>query len=243
MKKSIFASSLILAACLGTVPAQADDLTVSTSIDYVTDYVFRGVSLADSAVQPGAELGFGDFTTGAWFSTGIGETSIAAADELDLYMGYGLELSDAINASVGVTYYHYPQGGGLFETNDGVAGSYEIYGGLAFDRVLSPSVTAYYDLTLEALTLEAGIGHSLTLDEAVALELGLTAGHVDGEGFSYEYGQGTATLSYELSDDVAAYISGNYALSSEDSLDYKKLILGNPKDNLLFFGAGISAGF
>ena len=35
---------------LAPVTAHAGDISVSTSIDYVSDYVFRGVSLADSAI-------------------------------------------------------------------------------------------------------------------------------------------------------------------------------------------------
>jgi len=40
-----------------------------------------GVSLADTAIQPGVEVSVGDFTVGGWFSTGVGETSALALDE------------------------------------------------------------------------------------------------------------------------------------------------------------------
>ncbi len=244
MKK--FLSVPALALMMATMPsaAVAGDISVSTSVDYVTDYVFRGVSLADSAIQPGVEVSTGGFTAGAWFSTGIGDTSFLAADELDLYAGYSFSLSETIGADVGVTYYHYPQGGGLFETDGGGAGTYEVYASLGFDAPLSPSLTAFYDLTLEAFTLEGGIGHSVPLGTGpTSLDLGLTAGLVDGDGFSYEYGQASASLGYAFTDDVSAYVGANWALSSEDTLDYSEILFGTPDDNLLFFGAGISAGF
>ena len=242
MKKLLIASTALMGMMLPAT-AQAGDLSVSTSVDVTSDYVFRGISLADTAIQPGVEAALGDFTFGAWFSTGIGDTSILAGDELDLYAGYSFGLSDTVSADVGITYYHYPQGGSLFETDGGGAGTYEVYAGLGFDTALSPSVTAYYDFTLEALTLEGGIGHSFATSESTSFDLGLTAGMVDGDGFSYEYGQLSASYGVAFTDDVSAYIGANYALSSEDSLDYKKILAGAGKDNLLFFGAGVAAGF
>ncbi len=245
MKNIYLSASAAVLSILVPMSASAGDMdiSVSTSIDYTTDYVFRGVSLADSAIQPGVEVALGNFSAGAWFSTGVGDTSILAGDEVDLYASYGFALSDKISASVGATYYHYPQGGSLFETDGGGAGSYEISGGLEFDTVLSPSVTAYYDLTLEAFTLEGGIGHSIPLGEKTSFDLGLSAGLVDGDGFSYEYGQASASVGYAFTDAVSAYIGANFALSSEDSLNYTKILTTGGKDSLLFFGTGISAGF
>lgn len=239
-------SLIALAACLSPLSvttAHAGDVSVSTGVDVVTDYVFRGVSLADTAIQPFAEATKGNFTVGAWVSTAIGDTSIAAGDELDLYAAYGFELSDKISASVGVTYYHYPQGGSLFSTKDGASGTYEASVSVGFDTVLEPSLSAYYDVTLESFTLEGGVGHSVGMSDKTSLDLGATVGLVDGDGFSYEYAGASAAVSYALSDNTSAYVGGNLALSSEDSLDYKKLLTTGGKGSLVWFGAGISAGF
>ena len=243
MKKLLLGTASLMIAATASLPAHAGDVSVSTSIDFTSDYVFRGVSLADSAIQPGVEVAVGDFTVGAWFSTGVGDTSILSGDEVDLYASYSFALSDTISTDVGVTYYHYPQGGGLFSTNDGGSGTYEVFASLGFDTVLAPSVSAYYDLTLEAFTLEGGIGHSIATGDKTSLDLGATVGLVDGDGFSYEYGSASASLGYAFTDAVSAYVGANYALSSEDTLNYEKILQGDAKDNLLYFGAGIAAGF
>lgn len=246
MKKLLVGSVLLVSTSAMAVSASAGDVSVTATVDYTTDYVFRGVSLADSAIQPGVEVAFGDAYVGAWFSTGIGDTSIFAADELDLYAGYGFALSDTLGLDVGVTYYHYPQGGGLLETDGGAAGTYEVYAGLSLDTVASPSVYAYYDLTLEALTLEGALGHSLPLSDDLSLDLGASAGLVDGDGVSWEYGSASAALSYAFTDDVSAYVSGNLAVSSEDTLNYEDIINSGftaGDDSLFFVGAGVSAGF
>ena len=236
-------SVLVLSAAAIPAAAQAQDVSVSTGVDLVTDYVFRGVSLADTAVQPYAEASVGSFTFGAWASTGLGDTSALAGDEIDLYASYSFAMSDAVSLDAGVTYYHYPQGGGLFETNDGGAGTYEVSLSASFDTAFAPTLTAYYDLTLKAFTLEGGIGHSFDLGGKSSFDLGASAGLVDGDGFSYEYGSASASLSYALSDNTSTYVGGNLALSSEDSLNYKKLLTGGGEDSLVWFGIGISSGF
>ena len=240
MKKILLSTTMFLAL---TATANAEDVSVSTSVDYVSDYVFRGVSLADSAVQSGVEASLGAFTAGAWFSTGVGDTSITAGDEIDLYASYSFSLSDLVSTDVGITYYHYPQGGSLFETDGGGAGTYEIYTSFGFDLPLSPSASAYYDLTLKAFTLEGGVSHSIPTSDKTSFDLGASVGLVDGDGFSYEYGSASASLGYSLTDDVSVYLGATYALNSDDMLNFEKTLAGNPKDNLLFFGAGISAGF
>ncbi len=242
MRKLILGSLVLSAAIAG--PVQAGDVSVSATVDYTTDYVFRGVSLADSAIQPGVEVSAGDFYAGAWFSTGVGDTSFFAADEVDVYAGYGFALSDTLGLDVGVTYYHYPQFGGFLDTSGGSAGTYEVYAGLSLDTTLSPSVYGYYDFTLEAFTIEGSVGHSVPLGETLSLDLGLTAGLVDASGGAgWEWAQASAAVSHAFTDDVSAYVGANFALNSDDLLDYEKILASNPKDNLFFVGAGVAAGF
>lgn len=237
------AAGLLAAMTAMPQAASAQDVSVSTGVDIVSDYVFRGVSLADTAIQPYVEASVGNLTVGAWASTGFGETSALAGDEIDLYASYGFDLSDGVSLSAGITYYHYPQGGSLFATDGGGAGTYEASLGASFDTILAPSLTAYYDFTLEAFTVEGGLSHSIPVSEKTSFDLGATAGLVDGDGFSYEYGSLSASLGYALSDNTSAYVGGNLALSSEDSLDYSDILAGGGKGSLVWFGAGISAGF
>lgn len=245
MKQLTLVAALLCASAFAPAAnAQDAELSVSTGVDFVSQYVFRGVSLADDAVQPYAEVSYGNFTVGGWFSTGIGENSLLAGDEFDLYAGYSVPLNSSISLDLGATYYHYPQGGDFFETEDGAAGSYEVSASVGFGDVpLAPSVSAYYDFTLEAFTLEGGIGHSFPLSESNAIDLGLTVGLVDGDGFSYEWGTASASVSHAFTDDVSAYLGANYSLNSEDVLDFDAIINGDPEGDLFWIGTGVSAGF
>lgn len=253
MKKLLLGTASLMIAASAPMAAQAGDISVSTSIDYVSEYVFRGVSFARGAVQPGIEVSKGDFTVGVWTSAAIGEASVVAGDEIDVYASYGFELSDSISASVGATIYHFPDvPGSLFDFGD--ASSLEFNAGVSFDTPLAPSVTAYYDVDLEAFTLEGGVGHSVPVGEKTSLDLGLTAGLVAADGGGdYEYGQASASLGYGFTDDVSAYIGANYSLSSIDSLNFRRFedvtttpatpFSATTSDNLLWFGVGVAAGF
>jgi len=246
MKKTkLIASSLIFAMMLpGT--ATAGEVGVSVSVDYVSEYVFRGVSFARGAVQPGIELSMGGAYAGVWSSAALGEVSSAAGDEIDVYAGYGWDLSDSISADVGATIYHFPDvDGSLFDF--GGASTIEVYGGLSFDTALAPSVYAYYDFDLEALTVEGSVGHSFPMAESTSFDLGLSGGLVSASGGGdYEYGLGSAAVSYAFNDNASAYIGANYSLSSEDTLRFKVDGLGNGftnTDNLLWFGVGVGTSF
>lgn len=245
MKHFTLAAALLCATAIAPAAYAEDaELSVSTGVDFVSQYVFRGVSLADDAVQPYVEASYGNFTVGGWFSTAIGANSVAAGDEFDLYVGYSVPLDSSISLDLGATYYHYPQGGDFFETEDGGAGSYEVSAAVGFGDVpLAPTVAAYYDFTLEAFTLEGGIGHSVAIGESQSLDLGLSVGLVDGDGFSYEYGQASAAVSHAFTDDVSAYFGANFALNSEDALDFDSTLNGDPKGSMFWLGTGISAGF
>ncbi len=249
MKKFTLAAALLAATAMAPTASHAGDVSVSTGVDYVTAYVFRCVQLGGASAQTYAEASVGNFTVGGWFSTGIGESSIISGDEFDLYAGYSVPLDGSISLDLGATYYHYPQGGSFFETDDGNAGSYEVSASVGFGDVpLAPSVTAYYDFTFEALTLEGALGHSFALGESQSLDLGLTAGLVDADGASWEYGQISAALGHAFTDDVSAYIGANYAVNSDKllggfDLDLEDGSTDDLKANKFWLGAGVSAGF
>ena len=257
MKHFTFAAALLAATAIApTAFSQDSGLSVSTGVDYVMEYVFRGTSLGGASVQPYVEASLGNFTVGGWFSTGIGEDSFASADEFDLYAGYSVPLEGSVSLDFGATYYHYPQLGSFFSTSENEftglnAGSYEVSASVGFNELpLAPSVSAYYDFTFENITLEASLGHAFAVGEKQSLDLGLTGGLVDGEdGFSYEWATASASLGHSFTDDVSAYVGANYAVNSENFLGFDAGGLdpndfGSEQDGDSFWlGAGVSAGF
>ena len=239
---------LILGA--STYALAGDDLSVSVTTDYTSKYVFRGVALAGGAFQPGAEVSTGNFTAGVWASVASGEESVFFSDEVDFYAGYSFALSGAISADVGATLYHYPQAGGVFDIGANDAGTVEVYGSLGFDAPLAPSVTAYYDISLEAFTLEGGAEYSVPVADKTSFDVSGAAGLVSANGGGdYQYGSVTGALSYGFTDTTSAYVSVNGGLSSQDTFfdtnfnSRDLTTISAPKSSGVWFAVGLSSGF
>ncbi len=177
--KTLISTTALIAGMTAIAPTtQAADWTLST--DFVGEYVFRGQTFGAESVQPAVEVSLENgLTLGIWGSTGVGEQSDDNGDEIDFYAAYSLPLSDTFTLDLGATYYHYPQGGDLLETEDGAVGSYEFSAGTSFDAPFGPSLTAYYDTTLENFTLEGGLGHSIAAGPKGSFDLGAALGYVD----------------------------------------------------------------
>jgi len=186
MKKLIAAM-----AFAGVASASAnivEDLSISGSFDYESEYIFRGQNYAGHSFQPGVEFGYGvlggDAYVGVWSSHEISNNSDGLNDtEVDFYAGYALGLNELVQdlplvLDVGFTYYMYP------DSNTVVAGvgewgidrTREAYVGLAADMPLSPALYYYYDFDLEQSVLELSVGHSFDLAEFIDVNASLDIG-------------------------------------------------------------------
>ncbi|MEP1230110.1 MAG: TorF family putative porin [Litorimonas sp.] len=251
IKTSISSATLLLAltgfiAIPNTAYAQSSPINISASLDYASEYVFRGVSFSNTAVQPGLSVSAGNFTVGVWGSVAVGETSALAGDEIDIYGSYSWSLSDKITASVGATIYHFPQSGDLFDFDSTtLASTIEGSFGLSVNTVLSPNVTAYYDATLDAFTLTGSVSQSYPIANKTTLNVGVTGGLVAaGNGNTdYEWATANANLNYAVTGKSSIYAGVNFTVNSEDFLDFPTFNDQTPSDNLFWAGVGFSTGF
>ncbi len=245
MKKLLIAATAMSAFMAISSPTHAGNMSLSVTADYVSEYVFRGVSFANTAIQPSISISKDGFTLGAWASTGLGQSSANASDEIDIYGSYGWNITPNLSATLGATIYHFPQTpGGLFDFGNGDASSFEGYFSLNHSGALSPSITAYYDIALEAFTLSASISRSLSIADKTNLNLGLTAGFVTSDNSTdYEWATASASLNYSVTNTSSFYVGTNFSFNSEDFLDFPTTNDITPNDNLLWFGTGISTRF
>ena len=237
-----------------------DDIEVTSTIDTVSEYVFRGVSAGGSSIQPGTQLSVYGFTAGTWYSAGFGKDSAAQVDELDIYAGYQLPLDGPVQLGIGGTAYVYPQGNNIFDGTGGTVATYEVNATAgAEDFFLSPSVFAAYDFTLDNFTLEGNLSHSFDLPrEGWSAELGLNVGHVElddpvqvttfDEAFdNYQYGTLSLTANKVITEDISFFVSGNFSANTEDDVldfDIDAFDTGfRSSDSVLWFGTGFSANY
>jgi uncharacterized protein (TIGR02001 family) len=99
----------ILVAALWATGAQAQ---LSSTVDVVSDYDFRGVSLSarDPALQASLDYTFGDsgFSAGAWASNVDFGPDGDADVEVDYYVDYARALNDTFALVAGISLYTYP---------------------------------------------------------------------------------------------------------------------------------------
>jgi len=89
------AIAMVVLAATSSVKAQE----FKASADVVSSYVWRGTKFSDVSIQPTLDFTKGDFSIGAWGSTGFD-----GFIEADLYAKYAF----GFGLTVGVTDYYYP---------------------------------------------------------------------------------------------------------------------------------------
>lgn len=99
--KAFFLSALLIGlfTTLETNELQAQEVEVTSGVDLVSTYVWRGVAYSGPSWQPSVELGSGGFAIGAWGSQGYD-----GFQEMDLYAGYSFDFG----LYLGITDYYYP---------------------------------------------------------------------------------------------------------------------------------------
>jgi uncharacterized protein (TIGR02001 family) len=228
-------TALALAALVAGVSVQAQDaapeasaLSVTVDVTYVSDYVFRGVKLADASIQPSVEAAYGDFYAGAWHSSELSNNN--GGTETDLYAGYGFAVTDIISLDVGGTAYTY-SGGSSDDT-------LEAFVGASFDVLLSPTLYYYYDFDNDESVVEASIGYSIPLDAIKAsLDLSAKYGWVAPDaGEQRVYGVVGAAVPFKLSETATFTVGVDYIIN--DGGDF----IDGDEDGIVG-KAGVSIGF
>lgn len=225
MKKTALIAAALVAG--SSVYAQQSSYSVTLDFPYVSEYVFRGISYQEDAVQPSIEFAMGDFYAGIWTSLPI---TNKGTNEFDFYAGYGIALSDTWNLDLGATYYYYPQTSSddeQFEPFVGISG--DIGGGF------SSSLYVYYETEFKVFTYQGSVGYSIPLTDVASLDLSGTLGYVDPDapGGSYTYWGLGSQLTYTLNDKASVYLGLNYATNDLDGVE----------GDFFYFNTGITIGF
>ncbi len=228
LKKTIASLAAVYLFSAGS--ALAVDFSISTTFDFESEYVFRGVQLADYSFQPSLEASLDSAYFGIWANLPTDDPSGVAGTEIDFYGGYGFDINEQISLDLGATLFHYP------EISDSTL---EAYIGFSFDVTLEPGVYLYYDLDLDTFTIETSGGYSHDLTDAgfenASLDFSAYLGSVSPDvGDSYVYVGGSVDLSYTFSDNASGAIG--VRLSKND-------IGAGTRESNFWFGISFSAGF
>jgi hypothetical protein len=197
MRRTVwFAITPALVLALFAVRPASAQVSVGADAGVFSAYVWRGLSLTNKpVVEPDLWLSFpvgsGSITAGGWANIELGKYDDPADDisegggvaspdltEFDWWVEYATALGSA-SVSLGVTGYIFPNDFGLTSDNN----TLEIYGQLGLSTVLSPSISAYYDVDkIKGLYLEGSVSHDIAVSPSFTLTLGALAGFNAGMG-------------------------------------------------------------
>jgi hypothetical protein len=235
--------------------AAEDQLTVGTTADFFSKYIWRGQNAVnDWVLQPSASIGYKGWTASAWGNLDLTSENGNRGEfsEVDLTLDYSGKLPDldVLGYSVGLIYYDFPVPGGADDT-------YELYGGLSLDVPANPSMTVYHDVDeAQGTYISWGVGHSFAnLFELgpgipVALDLGASLGWGSGNYNKYYWGPGSGKLNdLVLSAALPFEIAG---ITVTPSVHYVTLVsedirrantYGNGSSDIWYAGIGFAKQF
>jgi len=230
MKKfSVILAALVLTAtCLAPMTAMAFDAAGDMYLGVYDKYLWRGFDLSGGqpVAQGGVDVTIGAVTVSYWsnlqLSTDSGEGLDAGEiNETDLAIDYSRDINDLVSISVGNIFYALD---GLEDTN-------ELYAGVSFNTIASPSLTLYYDWDKADETgvyISLGVEHSfelmdkLSVTPALAVNWNEESDYAVGNYSDWHNYEASLGVDYELTDDIA--VSASYVFSSGLSDDAKLAI-------------------
>jgi uncharacterized protein (TIGR02001 family) len=258
--KNVVIGLLLVMCVIGSAFAEGGDLTTDEAAsdwisfdltaDFNSKYVWRGQNLVDDWVlQPGFSATMYGFTLGVWGNVDMTDENGEEWEftEVDYSVDYSADLVEGVSYSLGYIYYAFPQG-----SND----TYEFYGGLGFDTILSPSVTWYYDADeADGSYVAFGLGHSieeivkLSEDLPVGMDIGLNIGWADSDYNEYYWGVSddgfndlTVSVGFPIEISGWSFTPSVSYVKLLDS-DIRKSDAYDSKSDYVYAGIGLSTSF
>ncbi len=175
-------SRIVLAVCgavsiLAFPAAAGGEVSISTGVEVMSKYVWRGQLLTDDPViQPSVTLGRGGLSFNTWASidtTDINENGDERYNiqEVDYTLSYAWSLTEMVDMEAGAIWYAFPS----------APDTQEVYGGLTFSSpFVTPSINVYYDVDeVDGFYAGVGVSRTVPLTETLALNLSASQGWGD----------------------------------------------------------------
>jgi len=251
LKIMILAAFVFIA--VSSTQALAEDAKVSgyTSVDVMSNYVWRGQKLSNSwVIQPSVGIAYGSFGANIWANLDSDAEALGADNrfkhtETDLTATYGFSF-DKLGLTAGYIYY------ALEGAND----TQEIFLSANYDVLLKPTLTLYYDFVEgNGAFVVASVGHSFPITADIPLNLGASASFninnkvmgpdKDGKDFSNFYnGELSASVAIPLTKAISITPKAAYSFAlSDDAKNAISSVSNDGKHDILYGGINLTLSF
>lgn len=222
----------------------AAETSGSASVDFMSNYVWRGQKLSNSmVVQPSTGITYGGFGANLWANYDSGTKE---HNETDLTLNYANSV-DKFSYDVGYIYYALEG-----SEND----TQEVYVTVGYDVILSPSLTVYYDFDEgDGAFIVASVGHTFELPRKLSVDVGASVSYdagnsvmgtdSDGDDINAFYnGEISASLTIPVTDaiSVGPMIAYSFPLSN-DADDAIEAISDDGDSHIVYGGINVSLSF
>ncbi len=239
--------------------------SASVTVGYESSYVFRGIKISDSSIQPEIALGYALTDALGVYASVWSTTPFESDDSNEIDFNLGATYSIAgFTFDAGYTHYWYTSSHIGLATNELKVGvAYDTSAVLSkvssvfADLAITPSFYYYYDLDLHANTIELAVSASAPVSkwflgedmDFLSVESSLYYGYSTSDRYkdetgwhgstnSYSYVGASADLVWKINDMCRASIGIRWAANNNSPEGY-----GSDNEQLLWGGGSVSMGF
>ncbi len=258
MKKAriamVTAVMIFIGIMAGSSYAEEPKVSGFTSVDVMSNYVWRGIKVSNSwVVQPSVGIGYGGFAANIWGnydsdvaeSTSNGDTGHGEMTEVDFTASYA-KTFDKLTLGGGYIYYAF----------DGFNDTQEVFVTASYDVLLSPTLTVYYDFDEgNGAFIIASIGHTFKLPKDMGLKLGALASYnmrngimgfdSDGDKFNNFYNaEVNAALTIPITKAISITPKMAYSFAiSNDAKDAMRGLANDGRHDIVYGGLNLTLSF
>jgi len=229
-----------------------EKFSASISVDYESEYIFRGKQLAYGVVCPEADIGY-DIGSGfgayiGWWGCNSVDGEHANYEENDIYCGATYSVEN-FTIDFGYTLFTYA-GSAKNENEIKLMVSYDT-SELLGDFAVSPYVAGFYNFTYSGTVIEGGLSYSAPVTKWIlnqnwgTVDLAASVGYGDySEGMTYGGGYTYVALRGDFNVALNDYcsISAGVRYSHNNDNDEGYAAIAGKEDNV-WFGTSFSIGF